>query len=262
MKRPKEKRRGRGAAVAPARADVLAFGAHPDDVELTCAGTLLKLRGLGHRTGVVDLTRGEKGSRGDPATRRREAEDAAGILGLSFRRNLELPDAAVDDGPEAVRLAVEAIREARPSLVIAPWREDPHPDHEACSRLVRKACFLAGMAKADARGEPFRPSRLLFAMYRVEFRPSFVVDVSACFPRALEAVRAHRSQVGGPGPGGARAGAPRPDYLDGFVRRAKYYGGLIGAEYGEPFLSLEMLEIEDPVKAFRGFRGLFGGGLR
>ena len=246
-----------------AGADVLAFGAHPDDVELACGGTLLKLRGLGYRIAVADLTRGEKGSRGDPRTRRREAEKASRILGLAFRRNLELPDAAVEETPEAVRRAVELLREARPALVIAPFGEDPHPDHEACSRLVRRACFLSGLAKADAAGEPFRPFRILFAMGRVEFRPSFVVDVSAQFERALEAIRAHRSQVSGRGARTARgAGVPRPDYVRDAVNRARHFGGLIGAEYGEPFLCLEMMEVRDPVEAFRGSRGTFGGGLR
>jgi LmbE family N-acetylglucosaminyl deacetylase len=146
-------------------------------------------------------------------------------------------------------------------VVIAPFGEDPHPDHEAGSRLVRRACFLAGLSKAEARGEPFRPAKVLYAMVRAEFRPSFVVDVGAQFDRALAAVRAHRSQVALPR-GRGKAGVPVPDYVDGVIRRARYYGGLIGAEYGEPFLSMETMEVEDPFEAFRGFRGVFGGGLR
>jgi N-acetylglucosamine malate deacetylase 1 len=240
-----------------AGADVLAFGAHPDDVELTCGGTLLKLKGLGYRIAVADCTRGEKGSRGDPGTRRREAENASRILGLAFRRNLGLPDTALEATPEAVRRTVELLRETRPTLVIAPFGEDPHPDHEACSRLVRRACFLSGLAKADAAGLPFRPSRILFAMGRAEFRPSFVVDVSAQFQRALEAIRAHRSQVSGP-----RSGVPRPDVLRDAEARARHYGSLIGAGFGEPFLCLETMEVRDPVEAFRDSRGPFGGGLR
>jgi len=144
--------------------DALCFGAHPDDIELSCGGLAARLAAHGHAVGLVDLTQGERASRGDVATRAREAAEAAKRLGVALRVNLELPDTGLDArSPEQLRRVVGCLREHRPALVVAPDRHDEHPDHVEGSSLVARACYLSGLARFEAPGERFRPARLLFA---------------------------------------------------------------------------------------------------
>ena len=175
--------------------DVLAIAAHRDDVELTCAGTLVRASDAGHRTGILDLTAGESGTRGSADLRAREAEQAARILGITERRNAGLPDAHLANTDESRRVVVEQIRHFAPRVVILPFPVGRHPDHRIASELGRDACFLAGLSRYDAPGEPHRPSKVLYALsYREDpVKPTFVVDITAQFERKLAAIHCYAS---------------------------------------------------------------------
>ena len=228
--------------------DVLAVAAHRDDVELTCGGTLIKAARQGRRTAVIDLTQGEMGTRGSASERAAEASRAAEVMGLSARENLGLPDAGiVNDPPTRERLA-RAIRRFRPRVVIAPAPTGRHPDHLVTAQLVRDACFVAGLAKVAPDVSTHRPYKVLHALtYRQDApKPSFVVDITDEFERKLEAVRCYDSQFAGV----AQAGEvyPNGDPLYDVVRHyAAYYGTLIRRRYGEPFLTVETMQVDDIV---------------
>lgn len=219
---------------------------HPDDVELTCGGTLLASAALGRRTGIVDLTAGETGSRGTVPLRAAEAQDAARILGVSVRENLHLPDAHLVNSPEAREVVIRAIRRHRPTIVITHARQGRHPDHIAAAQLVRDACFLAGLKNLVPDVAAFRPRKVVHAM---SFRedaivPSFVVDISAVFEQKLAAIRAYHSQFDGLTQAGEvyPNGEPLPDIIR---HQAAHYGTLIRARYGEPFHTTETLRVSD-----------------
>jgi bacillithiol biosynthesis deacetylase BshB1 len=226
--------------------DVLAIFAHRDDAELTCGGTLIKLASQGHRTGVLDLTAGEMGSRGSADLRAQEADRAAAVLGLAVRENLGLPDAGIVNTPETRRLLTRVIRRHRPAIVIAPAQQGRHPDHRVTSELVRDACFVSGLAKIEPDLEKHRPRKVIHCVtYREDHvRPTFVVDISAEFERKLEAVRCYGSQFDSV----TQAGEvyPNGDPLYEIVRhQAAHYGSLIRARYGEPFYTTETMRVED-----------------
>ena len=226
--------------------DVLAIFAHRDDAELTCGGTLIKLAAQGRRTGVLDLTEGEMGSRGSAALRAEEAERAAAILGLSVRENLELPDAGIVNTPETRRLLTRVIRRLRPAIVIAPAQDGRHPDHRAASELIRDACFISGLAKVEPDLPKHRPRKVIHCItYREDHqRPTFVVDISAEFERKLEAIRCYGSQFDSV----TQAGEvyPNGDPLYEIVRhQAAHYGSLIRTRYGEPFFTTETMRVDD-----------------
>lgn len=219
--------------------DALCFGAHPDDVELTCGGLVARLAAHGHRVGIVDLTRGERGTRGDVATRAREAEAAARILGAG-RENLGLPDCGLDrHDPGQLRAVVDCLRRHRPGLVVAPDRHDEHPDHVEASHLVASACHHAGLAGYAAAGERHRPARILFALYRSATEPHLVVDVSEVWEKRMAAIRAHASQLdpGHPTPSGPGAATylTAPGFLDSVEARARTWGALLGVTHAEGF---------------------------
>lgn len=226
--------------------DVLAIAAHRDDVELTCAGTLLRAVDAGHRTGILDLTAGETGTRGSAELRAREAAAAADILGVAERRNAGLPDAHLANTDESRRIVVEHIRHFAPRVVILPFPVGRHPDHRIASELGRDACFLAGLTRYDAPGEPHRPFKVLYALsYREDpVKPTFVVDISAQFERKLSAIRCYASQFDG-----ARAAGeifPTGQDLYGLVETQNaHYGSLIRARYGEPFFTHETMAVDD-----------------
>ncbi len=230
--------------------DVVAFGPHPDDIELAMGGTLLKLRASGYETAVVDLTSGEMGTRGSPAERAREAEEAARILKVSIRRCLDLGDGRLTPSWDAKRAVVEAIRELRPKLVFTNYPENNHPDHTASGPLVAEAAYLAGLKKLDCQGEPHRPNRVLYYLVPHKVTPSFIVDVTPFHAEKMKAVRAYSSQL-------HRAGANEPEtYISqpGFLSRVEaidaYYGALVDAEFGEAFYLREALLVDDPVSFF------------
>jgi len=225
--------------------DILAVVAHPDDAELICGGSLIKSSARGRRTGVLDLTRGETGSRGTAQLRAREAERASEILGLAVRRNAGLPDSRLVNSPEARSEVAGILRELRPRIVITHWLNGRHPDHRAAAELAYDASFLAGLKNFQAPGDPFRPSKVVHALsFREDAeKPTFVVDITEEMERKLEAIGAYGSQfvnVSGAGevfPGGNRS---LEDQIRAQGARA---GSLIRAGYGEPFWTRETMTV-------------------
>ena len=223
--------------------DVLAVMAHPDDAELLCAGALIRSADAGERTGVLDLTRGEMGSRGTPELRAKEAEAAAAVMGLAVRRNAGLPDGRLENTLEARVMVATILRRLRPRVVVTHWIHGRHPDHRVTAELVHDACFLAGLKNLDAPGDPHRPFKLVHA---TQFRedadpPTFVVDVTEQMDRKLEAIACYASQfsgVAGMGevyPAGDR---PLPDQIRAVAARD---GSRIRVAYGEPFRTRETM---------------------
>lgn len=229
--------------------DALAIFSHPDDAELTMAGTLLKLKALGYRTGIADMTRGEMGTRGTSEIRAKEALDAARVLGLDARVNLALPDGHLALNDETKTTVVRVLRHYRPKVVFTAHWDDPHPDHAATAQIVREAARLATMRRfdKDAGGEAIKMPAVAHAVYSRLVIPSFVVDVSGFAEQKMEAIRAYASQF-------YLADSKEPETRiaqKGFLRqiadRARYYGSLIGVEDGEPFYVREALNVEDPI---------------
>jgi bacillithiol biosynthesis deacetylase BshB1 len=241
--------------------DVLAFGTHPDDLEITCGGTLLHLRRRGWRIGAVDLTRGELGTRGSAETRARETAAANRILKLQFRVNLGIPDGNIELSQENLHAVIRQIRTHRPWLVIAPHWEERHYDHVHASRLVSEASFYSGLSKIETGQPAWRPFRVIYYLGRIGVRPSFVVDISDTFENMMKALRCYSSQVdAGTRKSISRAGKMGPATLIStpyamqvFSTLTRYYGAMIGTEHGEPFVVREALELTDPVDYFRGF---------
>jgi bacillithiol biosynthesis deacetylase BshB1 len=227
---------------------LLAIAAHRDDVELTCGGTLIKAARQGYRTAVLDLTQGEMGTRGSAATRAAEASRAAEIMGLAARENLDLPDAGVVNDPPTRERVARVIRRFRPRIVIAPAPTGRHPDHIATSQLARDACFVAGLARLAPDVPKHRPHKVVHTLsFRQDAtKPTFVVDITDEFERKLEAVRCYDSQFSGV----TQAGEvyPNGEPLYEMVRHyAAYYGALIRRRYGEPFLAMETMLVDDIV---------------
>ena len=236
--------------------DVLAFGTHPDDLELCCGGTLILLAGRGYRIGAVDLTRGELGTRGSEEIRAKESAAASQVLKLCLRENLGIPDGHIEKSQENLLRVIRVLRQHRPRLVLAPYWEERHYDHVHASHLVAEAAFYSGLSKIETGQESFRPYRVLYYVGRIGFRPSFVVDISETFEAKMRAIRSYRSQFHGGGDeesGGPQTLISSPLALEVFETLARHYGAMIGARYGEPFLVREALELSDPVAYFREF---------
>jgi bacillithiol biosynthesis deacetylase BshB1 len=227
--------------------DLLAIGPHPDDVELTCGGTMIKAARLGRRTGIIDLTEGEMGTRGTKHDRRREAAAAARILGVAHRENLGLPDAHVEPRMENKLALARRIRALRPRTVILPYWEGRHPDHYAGAKLGYEACFLAGLKQMEIEGEAWRPFKILYATtYDLSVRPTFVVDISREYDRRFRAIMAYGSQFR-PKRRDRKLKVHIP--LDRLAHRvnavARFYGEMVGVEYAEPFVTKEVMQVED-----------------
>src|SRR5262245_18233825 len=229
--------------------DVLAIAAHPDDVELSAGGTLVKLARMGYKTGVIDLTRGESATRGTPETHAEEATRAAHTLGLSARVNLDLGDARVWANEESRVKLVRALRRLRPRVVFTQYWEDPHPDHAHTSQLVREACHVSGLAKYDpeAGQERWRPSRIAYFLFPRTVAPSFIVDISDTSERKWEAIRAHASQFFNPQSTAPQSRVSAQAFMSEIEARDRYFGALIGVERGEAFFVREALNVDDPV---------------
>lgn len=217
--------------------DVLAFGAHPDDAELGCGGTLALAAGSGLRVAVADLTAGEMATNGSPGERLRERDEASSALGLCDRVCLGLPDGRLGEAARDRGVVLNAIRRFRPRVVIAPQiLADRHPDHSAAGRLVREACFLAGVAKIGTPAPPHRPRAVHHYSVHSPFTPAFVVDVTATWQCKMTAIRAYRDQFGPTAPAGSTALAG-PGFLEVVEAKGTYFGAMIGAGRGEPFSS-------------------------
>jgi bacillithiol biosynthesis deacetylase BshB1 len=249
--------------------DILAIAAHRDDVEQTCGGTLLKMAQRGQRTGILDLTQGEMGTRGSADDRAREAADAASILGASWRRALDIPDGRVENTWENRLKVASVIRETRPRVVILPYWKGRHPDHYTCSVLGYEACFLAGLSKLALSSQPsasshikatekvealapHRPFKIIYATLYYDVRPTFVVDITQQFEQKLASILAYKTQFSDQEAG--KDIFPAHDEIRARVdSMARYYGMLGGATYAEPFLQKEVGLVEDllalPVKS-------------
>lgn len=228
--------------------DVLAIAAHPDDVEITCGGTMIKLADLGRKTGILDLTEGEMGTMGTPAERLEDAADAAKILELAMRENLHLPDAALELTRENRLKIAQVIRDYQPDLVILPHRfSQRHPDHRIASILGYDACFLAGLKKAALDGTPHRPHKIIYATSFMEVRHTFFVDVTAQFERKHKAVAAFRSQFDGSAQS-RQIFKPGNDIFELMNTYCRKYGIEVGCIYAEAFYIPESILIDDPAE--------------
>jgi bacillithiol biosynthesis deacetylase BshB1 len=231
--------------------DILAIAAHRDDVEQTCGGTLLAHAARGWRTGILDLTRGELGTRGTAAEREAEANAAARILRVTHREALDLPDGNVEN-TQANRLKLAAaIRRLRPRVVILPYWQGRHPDHYRSATLGYEACFVAGLKKAEFPPElaanhlaPHRPYKIVYASLYADVRPTFVVDITPHIETRLEALLAYRSQYGQQ-PTGANLFVPEDDIRERMFATARHFGLLAGVKYAEPFIQKEVERVED-----------------
>lgn len=223
--------------------DVLAFGAHPDDTELSCSGTLASLIQSGKKVAVVDLTRGEMGSRGTPEIRKKEAQNAAEILGLHARENLGLPDTELVNNREHQKAIIEKVRYYRPHICLIPTPHDRHPDHENASALLIDAIFYSGLIKIETKGpdgkkqDPFRPSHILHFMQHDHFDPDFVFDITDTIEIKEKAIMAFSSQFNVSDPGEEpETYISDPDFVKALRAKSAYFGHMAGYKYGEGFL--------------------------
>lgn len=235
------------------RLDVLAIGAHPDDVELGCGGTILRLTDAGRRVGVLDLTAGEKGSRGTAKTRAAEAKKASKLAKLTLRETLDFPDTELQPTMELRKAIVAAIRRHRPTIVLAPTPGDLHPDHAAAARAVRESIYPAGMKNFEAPGEPFRPTRVFHYFMHDEADDAVVVDVKPVWERRIELARCFASQLhAAKDEGEFKTLISRPDFLLRIEARARVWGRKAGIELGEPLAPMDALAVSDVAALFGG----------
>lgn len=233
--------------------DVLAIAAHPDDIELTCAGTLVMLAAKGHPFGIVDLTRGEMGTRGDAASREREAKDAAAVLGARFREILDFGDGGLNKTRENELVLIDLIRRERPRLILTSYPEDRHPDHRRAGELVTDAAFYAGLRKLETSYPAHRPQQTIYFSTNYVQAPTFIVDVTAAMEKRLAAMRSFRSQFHNPESREPQTVLSQEGFLAAMEGRARYYGFMIGVDYAEGFVSRRPPRIDDPVSVFEGF---------
>ena len=226
--------------------DVLAIAAHPDDVEQTCGGTLLKMAEAGYKTGIIDLTAGDMGTRGTPEQRVAESEKAGEILRVSHRENLHFPDARLENSMAGRMTLAYKIRVLRPRTVILPYWTGRHPDHYRASEIGYEACFLAGLKKIDQYTEPHRPYKIIYSSVYANVTPSFVVDVTRHFDRRMDSLLAYRSQYG-PVEEGSDLFPDEAEIRDRLASTARFYGNLIGVKYGEPYAVKETMRVDDIV---------------
>lgn len=230
--------------------DILAIFAHPDDVELTVGGTLLKMKSLGYKTGALDVTRGEMGTRGTPEGRAKEAAKAAKILKLDVRENLELPDGHVFVTDTERTKMVRVLRRLKPKVILTHQLDDPHPDHNHIAYLVREAARLASMQKYDFDFglERIKVPMVAHNIFSQRVMPSFIVDISDFMEEKTAAIRAHASQFYDPNSNEPETRLTSKSFILELENRSRYFGSLIGVEAGEPFFVREVLNINDPIE--------------
>jgi N-acetylglucosamine malate deacetylase 1 len=225
-------------------AEVLAIAAHRDDVEQTCGGTLMKLRAQGLRTAILDLTRGEAGTRGSAAEREAEAVAAAKILGVAWREALDIPDGRVENTYENRVKVVKVLRQVRPRVVILPYWTGRHPDHYTTAALGYEACFLSGLTKLETDASPCRPFKIVYASLYADVRPSFVVDISEFIEDRHRALMTYKSQYTNQ-EAGSGLFVPEEEIRERTFAEARHYGLLAGVKYGEPFVQKEVGLVDD-----------------
>jgi bacillithiol biosynthesis deacetylase BshB1 len=221
--------------------DILAMSTHPDDAELGCGGSLIVAVEAGYRVGIADLTEGERSSRGNPTQRQGEKETAAAVLGLTQRYSVGLPDTQIGTDPSHEATIIQLIRQTRPRIVLVPYWQDRHPDHVAAAQCIQRAVFFAGVTRVG-NGRPYRPQQLIYYMHHYPFQPSFVLDVSDVWRQRMTAVKAYTSQFHvavstDKSSEKEQTALSGSDFLRFIEARAIWFGAMIGAAYGEPFLS-------------------------
>ena len=229
--------------------DVLVFAAHPDDAELSMGGTIAKLTKQNYKVGIVDLTKGELGTRGNEKTREKEATVADKILNVSVRVNLGIPDGNIQRTKENLLMVIGEIRKFKPKIIFAPYFRDRHPDHQDASTLVKEAMFSTGLPKVKTfenkvEQKAYRPKKLFYYMQTYIFEPTFIVDISDSFDKKMKAIKAFRTQFFNPKSKEPETFISRPEFLDYLVSRSQFYGFQIGTHYGEPFYSEEKIEYD------------------
>ena len=232
--------------------DVLFFGAHPDDIELCAGGTAAKLVKDGLRIGMVDLTRGEMGTRGTPETRRKEASNAAKALGATFRQQLDFGDGNLQTGREQELEIIALLRQWKPKLVVAPYPDDRHPDHTRTGRIVTEASFYAGLKSLKTDLPAHRPQTVLYYLQNYMFTPSFVVDVTKVWKTKMRSVAAYKSQFHDPNSKEPNTFISDPKFLEMIEARGKHFGALIGMQYGEAFVTKQPPKVDDVIGAYSG----------
>jgi bacillithiol biosynthesis deacetylase BshB1 len=229
---------------ADKRADVLAIAAHRDDVEQTCGGTLLRMAARGLRTAILDLTRGEAGTRGTAEDRACEAAEAAKLLGVSWREALDMPDGAIENTLENRKKIARVLREVRPRVVILPYWQARHPDHAIVASLGYDACFLSGLNKIETGAAPHRPFKIVYASLYADVRPSFIVDITSFIEQRHQALMAYKSQYANQAAGNSLF-VPEGEIRERTFAEARHYGLLAGVKYGEPFVQKEVGLVDD-----------------
>ncbi len=229
--------------------DILAFGVHPDDVELSCGGTLLAEIIKGKKVGIIDLTQGELGTRGTAETRKQEAKDAAAIMKIEVRDNLEMADGFFENNEEHQRKIIEALRKYRPEVILCNAPADRHPDHGRAADLMYTSAFLSGLAKVKTKEKSslqkaWRPKYVFNYIQDKYFHPDFVIDISSVFDKKIEAIQAYKTQFYNPDSKEADTYISSPEFLESINYRSKMFGKLIGVKYGEGFLSKKMIGIQ------------------
>ncbi len=236
--------------------DILAFGVHPDDVELSCAGVLLVEKNNGKKTGIIDLTAGELGTRGNAETRKAEAADAAKILGVEIRENLAMADGFLQNDEVHQRKVIKALRTYQPEIILCNAPEDRHPDHGRSSKLVADAAFLSGLKKIETSAndmvqEAWRPKYVFRYIQDRFLQPNFVIDITKVFEQKIEAIKAYKTQFYAQHPAGnTETEGPEtyistPDFIDSVIYRHKWFGKMIGVKYAEGFISEKMVGLKN-----------------
>jgi bacillithiol biosynthesis deacetylase BshB1 len=228
--------------------DVLVFAAHPDDAELAMGGTIARFANDGFTVGIVDLTRGEMGTRGNEETRQKEAFEAAKILKTSIRENLLIPDGEIEISNSNITKVITLMRRYKPKIVFAPYFNDRHPDHISASRLIKHAMFVSGLEKiktteSETKQNAYRPAKLYFYMQTYTFEPSFIVDISDFFETKMKSVLSYSTQFHNPESNEPDTFISSPEFIDYVNARAKFYGFHIGKKFGEPFYCEEKIEL-------------------
>ncbi len=234
------------------KVDYLFFGAHPDDADIACGGTMVEFAAKGKKFGIVDLTHGEMGTRGTRETRLDESLAAAKLLGAMFRHRLDFGDGNLQAGREQELDVIKVLRKYQPSIVFCPYPDDRHPDHTRTGRLVTEAGFYAGLEKIDTGQPPHRPQTVVYYMQNYVQQPTFVVDVSATHEKKMEALRCYKSQFYDPSSKERMTFIAKKSFIDLIEARGRHFGGMIGAEFGEGYLTKQPPRIDDVAAAYGG----------
>lgn len=225
----------------------LAIAAHPDDIELSCSGTIIKLTQKNYPVGIIDLTQGELGTRGNTKIREKEAKEAAKLMGVSLRENLKLPDGKIEVNMRNKIELIKVLRKYKPEIILAPYWIERHPDHENTSKLVREAWYLSGLVKLKTKlngkvQEPYRPKKIFFYVqyFYQQFIPNLIIDITDVFEKKLKVIECYKSQFFNTEINfrARETLLSTPDFKEYLIARARFFGEMIGKKYGEPFLTL------------------------